>query len=163
MHWSDKACFVNAIKASFNAPDRYFLKETTLENFYHRRAGWGRPGPITGHDLLSHQYGDYSGDADRRDDWRYGGAIYRPATKSKVITVEKDLMGPLTTPPSIRGIPSWATYLAAVVGMVYLLNPTGGLIEIIPDIIPIVGNLDEGVAMVLIWYGLVEFFEGRKK
>ena len=72
-------------------------------------------------------------------------------------------MGPLTTPPSIRGIPSWATYLAAVVGMVYLLNPTGGLIEIIPDIIPIVGNLDEGVAMVLIWYGLVEFFEGRKK
>ncbi|HRV96812.1 MAG TPA: DUF1232 domain-containing protein [Anaerolineae bacterium] len=72
-------------------------------------------------------------------------------------------MGPLTTPPSTRGIPSWATYLAAVVGMVYLLNPTGGLIEIIPDIIPIVGNLDEGVAMVLIWYGLVEFFEGRKK
>jgi hypothetical protein len=68
----------------------------------------------------------------------------------------------ITTPPSARGIPRWATYLASLVGIIYLLNPTGGLVEIIPDIIPFVGNLDEGVAMLLIWYGLVEFFEGRK-
>jgi hypothetical protein len=70
--------------------------------------------------------------------------------------------GPLTTPPSARGVPAWVTYLASIIGFVYLLNPTGGLIEIIPDIIPFVGNLDEGAAMLLIWYGLVEFFEGRK-
>ncbi|MCB9079240.1 MAG: DUF1232 domain-containing protein [Anaerolineaceae bacterium] len=62
----------------------------------------------------------------------------------------------------MRGIPRWITYLTAVLGLIYLLNPTGGVLELIPDIIPIVGNLDEGAAMLLIWYGLVEFFEGRK-
>lgn len=71
-------------------------------------------------------------------------------------------LGPLTTPPSARGIPRWVTYLASLIGLIYLLNPTGGVIEIIPDIIPVFGNLDEGVAMLLIWYGLVEFFEGEK-
>jgi uncharacterized membrane protein YkvA (DUF1232 family) len=71
--------------------------------------------------------------------------------------------GPLTTPPSARGIPRWLTYLASLVGVVYLLNPTSGLLEVIPDVLPFVGNLDEGVAMVLIWYGLVELFEGGKR
>ena len=71
--------------------------------------------------------------------------------------------GPLTTPPSSRGFPRWVTYMSAAVGLIYLLNPTGGVVELIPDILPIVGNLDEGAAMLLIWYGLVEFFEGRKK
>jgi hypothetical protein len=70
--------------------------------------------------------------------------------------------GPLTTPPSRRGIPSWLTYLAALIGIIYILNPTAGLIELIPDNIPLVGNLDEGAAFLLMWYGLVEFFEGRK-
>lgn len=74
----------------------------------------------------------------------------------------KNNLAPLTTPPSMRGIPRWITYLTAVLGLIYLLNPTGGVLELIPDIIPIVGNLDEGAAMLLIWYGLVEFFEGRK-
>jgi uncharacterized membrane protein YkvA (DUF1232 family) len=71
-------------------------------------------------------------------------------------------LGPITTPPSARGIPPWATYLASIVGLIYLLNPTAGVLEIIPDVIPFFGNLDEGVAMLLIWYGLVEFFEGKK-
>ena len=43
-----------------------------------------------------------------------------------------------------------------------MLNPTAGLIEFIPDNLPIVGNLDEGVAVLLIWYMLLEFFEGKK-
>ncbi len=76
--------------------------------------------------------------------------------------MNEDKSGALTTPPSFRGIPSWVTYLAALVGIVYILNPTAGLLELIPDNLPIVGNLDEGVAMLLIWYGLVEFFEGRR-
>ena len=71
-------------------------------------------------------------------------------------------LGPLITPPSQRGFPRWLTYLAALLGFVYLLNPGAGVIEFIPDNLPIVGNLDEGVAGLLIWYGLVEFFEGRK-
>lgn len=42
---------------------------------------------------------------------------------------------------------------------VYLINPTAGFIEFIPDALPIVGNIDEGFAtMVLLsvlrYYGL---------
>ena len=65
-------------------------------------------------------------------------------------------------PLSQRGIPVWLVYIAAVLSFIYILNPTAGTLEILPDILPIIGNLDEGVASVLLWYGLVEFFEGRK-
>ncbi len=78
------------------------------------------------------------------------------------IEVEQGEMGVLTTPLSLRGMPVWLVYLAAILGTIYLLNPTAGFIELLPDNLPIVGNLDEGAAMLLIWYGLVEFFEGRK-
>ena len=70
--------------------------------------------------------------------------------------------GPLTTPPSRRGIPRWLTYLVAILGLIYILNPGAGIFELIPDNIPLVGNLDEGAAFLLMWYGLVEFFEGRR-
>ena len=71
-------------------------------------------------------------------------------------------LGQWLEPLSWRGVPAWLVYLAAVVGVMYLLNPTAGLIEVLPDNLPFVGNLDEGVATMLLWYGLVEFFEGRK-
>ena len=77
--------------------------------------------------------------------------------------MDRNSLGPITTPPSARGIPPWFTYLATILGLIYLLNPTAGVLEFIPDNLPLVGNLDEGVAMLLIWYGLVEFFEGRRK
>ena len=73
-----------------------------------------------------------------------------------------DKLGLLTTPLSLRGVPTWAIYLFAVIGLVYTLNPTAGLIELLPDTLPIVGNLDEGAAFLMLWYGLVEFLEGRK-
>lgn len=69
----------------------------------------------------------------------------------------------LTTPLSRKGAPAWLVYLTGLIGLVYLLNPAAGFIEIIPDVLPIVGNLDEGAATLLIWYALVEFFEGRKR
>jgi hypothetical protein len=50
----------------------------------------------------------------------------------------------------------------SLIGLIYILNPGFGFLELIPDNLPFVGNLDEGVAMMLIWYGLVEFFEGRE-
>ena len=67
------------------------------------------------------------------------------------------------TPFSERGFPKWAIYTLAVLGVIYVLNPTMGIVEFIPDNIPGIGNLDEGVAFMLIWAGLVEYFEGGKK
>jgi hypothetical protein len=71
-------------------------------------------------------------------------------------------LGFLLKPLSLRGIPIWLVYLASVLGFAYILNPTAGILELIPDNLPFVGNLDEGVAFTMLWYGLVEFFEGRK-
>lgn len=41
-----------------------------------------------------------------------------------------------------------------VVAGLYLLNPTAGILELIPDVIPVVGNLDEATAVALIISGL---------
>jgi len=59
--------------------------------------------------------------------------------------------------------PTWLVFLLAVIGLIYLLNPSAGLIEIIPDNIPLVGNLDEGVAAVLVWEGIKQLRTLRKK
>ncbi len=40
--------------------------------------------------------------------------------------------------------------LVGLIGLVYLVNPTAGVIELLPDNIPIVGNLDEATAMGLV-------------
>ena len=48
------------------------------------------------------------------------------------------------------------------IGLIYVLNPTMGIFEFIPDNLPLIGNLDEGVAFLLIWFGLVEYLEGKK-
>ncbi|QTA84794.1 DUF1232 domain-containing protein [Desulfonema magnum] len=68
----------------------------------------------------------------------------------------------LTTPLSVRGVPVFLVYLFSVVGLIYILNPTSGIIELLPDNLPLIGNLDEGGAFVAIWYGLIEFFEGKR-
>ena len=66
------------------------------------------------------------------------------------------------TPLSKRGWAVWMVYLSALIGLIYVLNPTAGFIEFLPDNLPLIGNLDEGVAYLMVWYGVVEFFEGRK-
>lgn len=68
----------------------------------------------------------------------------------------------MTTPLSERGVPVNLVYLMAVFGLIYILNPTAGIIELIPDNIPIIGNLDEGGAFLAIWYGLLEYLERKK-
>lgn len=73
-----------------------------------------------------------------------------------------DKFGSFTTPLSLRGIPTWLIYLMGVLGLFYILNPGAGFLEFIPDNLPIIGNLDEGVAVMLLWAAVVEFFEGRK-
>lgn len=73
-----------------------------------------------------------------------------------------DRLKMFTTPLSLRGWPIWLVYVAAVFGLIYVLNPTMGIFEFIPDNLPLIGNLDEGVAFLLIWFGLVEYLEGKK-
>jgi uncharacterized membrane protein YkvA (DUF1232 family) len=47
--------------------------------------------------------------------------------------------------------------LGIALGVLYLLNPTAGLLELIPDAIPIIGNLDEAAATTLVLWGLQAF------
>ena len=68
----------------------------------------------------------------------------------------------ISEPLSKRGWPVWLVYLMAIVGFIYLLNPTAGILELIPDNLPIVGNLDESASVFLILAGIVEILEGRK-
>lgn len=42
----------------------------------------------------------------------------------------------------------------AVVCVIYLINPTLGVFEFIPDNIPIIGNLDEAAATAGLWVAL---------
>ncbi len=67
------------------------------------------------------------------------------------------------SPLSTFGFPSWLTYILAVIGLIYVLNPTLGVFELLPDNLPAIGNLDEGLAYALVWAGLMELVEGRKK
>ena len=41
-------------------------------------------------------------------------------------------------------------FLLGLFSFTYLLNPTAGFIELIPDNIPIIGNLDEAAAVALL-------------
>lgn len=86
-----------------------------------------------------------------------------PARREAPRQIPSDDRSWIFTPLSEHGVPVWSVYALAVLGFIYILNPTLGLIEFLPDNLPIVGNLDEGAAFMLIWAGLVEYFEGRKK
>jgi len=68
----------------------------------------------------------------------------------------------LSEPLSKYGWPSWLVYVMAVIGAIYLLNPTLGVLELIPDNLPIIGNIDESVAVMLVLVGIVEALEGKK-
>jgi uncharacterized membrane protein YkvA (DUF1232 family) len=57
--------------------------------------------------------------------------------------------------------PFWI-YLTGMVGLVYILNPTMGVFELIPDNLPIVGNLDEGAAAILVWNAIQQYRASRR-
>ncbi len=59
-------------------------------------------------------------------------------------------------------MPPAVIYLTGIIGLIYLLNPTAGLLELIPDNLPIIGNLDEGAAAVLIWNAIRQIRSMRK-
>jgi uncharacterized membrane protein YkvA (DUF1232 family) len=68
----------------------------------------------------------------------------------------------LSRPLSSHGWPKGIVYLLSLLGMAYLLNPGWGILELIPDNLPFIGNLDEGAATLTVWYGLMEFLEARR-
>ena len=43
-----------------------------------------------------------------------------------------------------------AIFLLGFLLLIYLLNPTAGFLELIPDNIPLIGNLDEAAAVTLL-------------
>lgn len=53
----------------------------------------------------------------------------------------------------MRKLGAW---IGLIVGAIYILNPTAGIIEFIPDNIPYIGNLDEAGAVLLILMCLKE-------
>ncbi len=42
----------------------------------------------------------------------------------------------------------------------YLLNPTAGIFELLPDAIPFIGNVDESLAAYIL-YSCIEYLRGR--
>lgn len=50
----------------------------------------------------------------------------------------------------------WASL--GLVSLVYILNPTAGIIELLPDGLPLIGNLDEVGATLLLMKSLKELF-----
>jgi len=66
-------------------------------------------------------------------------------------------------PLSSKGWPKWAVYLLSLFGFIYLLNPTAGIIELLPDTLPLIGNIDEGAAALALMYGFLEIRKARNK
>ena len=50
--------------------------------------------------------------------------------------------------------------LLAFLSAFYLVNPTAGVFELLPDAIPFVGNVDESLAAYVL-YSCIEFLRGR--
>ena len=48
-------------------------------------------------------------------------------------------------------------FISGCIGLIYLINPTAGIIEIIPDNLPIIGNIDEAGATLLVLSALRYF------
>lgn len=51
--------------------------------------------------------------------------------------------------------------ILALASIIYLLNPTAGIFELIPDNIPFIGNIDEGLAAFIL-YSSFEYFRGKQ-
>lgn len=50
-----------------------------------------------------------------------------------------------------------AMTLVGVLGLIYLLNPGLGIFELLPDSLPIIGNIDEALAATLVLAALREY------
>jgi len=68
-----------------------------------------------------------------------------------------------------RALKELVIIVFAMIALIYLLNPGLGAVELIPDIFPIIGNLDEAGAVAILintlgYYGIdMSKLYGRKK
>ena len=69
----------------------------------------------------------------------------------------KPVEGELVDNPKPRSLASTVMIAVGVIALLYLLNPTFGMFELIPDNAPIVGNLDEAAATTLLLGSLAYF------
>ena len=51
--------------------------------------------------------------------------------------------------------------ILALVSIIYLLNPSAGIFELLPDNIPFIGNIDEGFASFVL-FSSIEYFRGNQ-
>jgi uncharacterized membrane protein YkvA (DUF1232 family) len=57
----------------------------------------------------------------------------------------------------MRIVKSLIVIAFGALGLLYLLNPTAGILELIPDNLPLIGNLDEAGATLLVVNALAYF------
>lgn len=69
--------------------------------------------------------------------------------------------------PQKTPLKSFGVFLLGIIGLIYILNPTAGFFELIPDNLPFIGNLDEAGAIMLVLGALryfgIDLLKPRKK
>ena len=71
--------------------------------------------------------------------------------------MDKPLEGELVDNPKPKSLASTVMMTLGVVALLYLVFPTFGIFEFIPDNMPFVGNLDEAAATTLLLGSLAYF------
>lgn len=69
-----------------------------------------------------------------------------------------------------RTLKEMVIVVLGIISAIYLINPTAGVFELIPDVVPIIGNLDEAAAVGILintfrYYGwdMTNLYGSRKK
>jgi uncharacterized membrane protein YkvA (DUF1232 family) len=61
----------------------------------------------------------------------------------------------------MKNIKKLMVILLGIICFLYLLNPAAGLFEIIPDNIPFIGNIDEGLVAYLL-FSCIQYLRGKE-
>ncbi len=54
-------------------------------------------------------------------------------------------------------------FLGSAAALIYIINPTAGVVEFIPDNVPFFGNIDEATATALLIWGVKTLFDKGNK
>jgi len=73
-----------------------------------------------------------------------------PVSEEEAVVEAPQLPVPTEDPKRAGCIGSLLALMGFFTGSLYILNPTGGFIELLPDNLPLVGNLDEAGATTVV-------------